>query len=181
MTDTEDALQATYQCAYSSMEHRGDSTLLTWLLQLVLNKCFARLRRQKRHQNVIPIVDGINDVDETQGVAFDADGRERTAQHAELRALLERKLDELPEAFRVVFVMRSVEEMTSRRLRRAFVPESAVRSRHFWGRSMLREWLPKELDLAERDVFEFGGMQCDRVVARVLAQLASPEGVEAHD
>jgi RNA polymerase sigma-70 factor (ECF subfamily) len=185
MADAEDALQAAYLSAYRSMEHfRGDSPLLTWLSRLVLNECFARLRRQKRRQNVIPIVDGIDDIDEEQGVVFDGDAPDRLAERAELRALLERKLDELPEAFRVVFVMRSVEEMTVEETAQSLgIPEATVRSRHFRARSMLREWLAQELDLAERDVFDFGGMQCDRVVARVLAQLSrpeSPEGVEEH-
>ena len=31
--------------------------------------------------------------------------------------------------------------------------------------------LPREIDLAERDVFEFGGSRCDRIVAAVLSRL----------
>ncbi|SAL01907.1 RNA polymerase sigma factor [Caballeronia arationis] len=176
-SDAEDALQAAYLSAFRSMERfRGDSTLFTWLSRLVLNECFARLRRQKRRQNVIPIVDGIDDIEEEQGVAFDDDAPDRSAERAELRALLERKLDELPEIFRVVFVMRSVEEMTVEETAESLgIPEATVRSRHFRARSMLREWLAQELDLAERDVFDFGGVQCDRVVARVLAQLSGTE------
>jgi RNA polymerase sigma-70 factor (ECF subfamily) len=46
-----------------------------------------------------------------------------------------------------------------------------VRSRHFRAKSLLRESLAKEIDLAERDVFEFGGYDCDRVVAKVLGRL----------
>jgi RNA polymerase sigma-70 factor (ECF subfamily) len=38
---------------------------------------------------------------------------------------------------------------------------------------MLRESLAQELNLAERDVFQFGGAHCDRVVASVLARLAT--------
>jgi len=49
-----------------------------------------------------------------------------------------------------------------------------VRSRHFRARSLLREALAQEIDLAERDLYEFGGAHCDRVVAAVLARLAEP-------
>jgi RNA polymerase sigma-70 factor (ECF subfamily) len=44
------------------------------------------------------------------------------------------------------------------------IPEATVRSRHFRAKSMLRESLARDIDLAERDVFEFGGDDCDRVV-----------------
>jgi RNA polymerase sigma-70 factor (ECF subfamily) len=37
---------------------------------------------------------------------------------------------------------------------------------------MLRKSLAQELNLAERDPFEFGGTHCDGVVANVLARLA---------
>jgi len=175
-SDAEDALQSAYVSAYRSVAHfRGDCSLFTWLSRLVLNECFARLRRQRRRENVIPIVEGIDNLDEEPGVVFDINSPERCAQRAELRRLLERKLDELPETLRVVFVMRSVEEMTVEETAQTLgIPEATVRSRHFRARSMLREWLAQELDLAEQDVFDFGGAQCDRVVARVLAELSRP-------
>jgi len=35
----------------------------------------------------------------------------------------------------------------------------------------LRESLAKDLDLAEQDLFEFGGTHCDQTIAKVLARL----------
>jgi DNA-directed RNA polymerase specialized sigma24 family protein len=91
---------------------------------------------------------------------------------AEMRALLERKLDELPEVFRTVFVLRCVEEMSVEETAQCLdIPEATVRSRHFRARSLLRESLAREIDLAERDVFEFGGSRCDRIVVAVLSRL----------
>jgi RNA polymerase sigma-70 factor (ECF subfamily) len=46
-----------------------------------------------------------------------------------------------------------------------------VRTRHFRARSLLRESLARDLDLAERDVFDFGGSHCDRIVEAVLRRL----------
>ena len=86
--------------------------------------------------------------------------------------MLEHKLDELPEPFRLVFVMRSVEELSVQDTAQILgIPEDTVRSRHFRARSLLRESLAQEIDLAERDLFEFGGEHCDGVIARVLARL----------
>jgi len=93
---------------------------------------------------------------------------------AQMRDLLERKLDELPENFRTVFVLRSVEEMSVDETAGCLgIPGETVRSRHFRAKTMLRESLAQELNLAERDVFQFGGAHCDRVVANVLARLAT--------
>ena len=82
------------------------------------------------------------------------------------------QLDELPEAFRTVFVLRSVEELSVEETARSLdIPEATVRSRHFRARSLLRESLAQEIDLAERDVFSFDGARCDRIVARVLERV----------
>ena len=175
--DAEDALQEAYLSAYRSIsQFRGDSALLTWLSRLVLNECFARLRRETRRQNVIPMVDPGTHVDIDVMNADDFNSPDRAAARAELRALLERKLDELPDVFRVVFVLRSVEEMSIEETAQCLaIPEATVRSRHFRAKNLLREALVQEVDLIERDLFEFGGAQCDRVVAGVLARIASEQ------
>jgi RNA polymerase sigma-70 factor (ECF subfamily) len=176
--EAEDALQEAYLRAYRSIgQFRGDSALLTWLSRLVLNECFARLRRETRRQNVIPmVVDPGTHVDIDAMNADDSNSPDKAAARTELRALLERKLDELPDVFRVVFVLRSVEEMSIEETAECLaIPEATVRSRHFRARNLLREALVQEVDLIERDLFEFGGAQCDRVVAGVLARIAGEQ------
>jgi RNA polymerase sigma-70 factor, ECF subfamily len=51
------------------------------------------------------------------------------------------------------------------------LPEATVRTRFFRARRLLRESLAEELDLAERDAFDFGGERCDRVVGAVWRRL----------
>jgi RNA polymerase sigma-70 factor (ECF subfamily) len=55
------------------------------------------------------------------------------------------------------------------------IPEATVRSRFFRARSLLREGLASEVDLACQDAFAFAGERCDRVVANVMARLAAKE------
>ncbi len=89
-----------------------------------------------------------------------------------MRDLLERKIDALPESFRAVFVLRSVEELTVEETAACLgIPAETVRSRHFRARSLLREALAREVDFAQREVFRFDGERCDRIAARVLARL----------
>jgi RNA polymerase sigma-70 factor (ECF subfamily) len=171
--EAEDALQEAYLSAYRSMsQFRGDASLATWLSRLVLNESLARLRRGKRRENILPLQTP-RQVPELDAVRCDdSTAPDRLADRAQLRALLERKLDELPESFRAVFVLRSVEELSVEETAECLsIPPETVRSRHFRARSLLRESLARDLDLAERDLFDFAGARCDQIVTRVLAQL----------
>jgi RNA polymerase sigma-70 factor (ECF subfamily) len=171
--EAEDALQDAYLAAYRSIDRfRGDSAVSTWLSRLVLNECFGRLRRGARRQKVIPMVSSTQEMDAV--AEPDSESPDRLAARTQMRALLERKLDDLPEAFRLVFVLRSVEELSVEETAQTLgIPEATVRSRYFRAKGLLREALAKEIDLAERDIFEFGGQHCDRMVARVMAKLDS--------
>jgi RNA polymerase sigma-70 factor (ECF subfamily) len=138
----------------------------------VLNECLGRLRRGARRQKVIPMVSPTQEMDAVPEA--DSERPDRMLARAQMRALLERKLDTLPEAFRLVFVLRSVEELSVEETAQTLgIPEATVRSRYFRAKGLLREALAQEIDLAERDIFEFGGRHCDRIVASVLARLDS--------
>ena len=169
--EAEDALQEAWLSAYRAIGgYRGDASLSTWLSRMVLNECLARLRKRTRRHNVIPLF-AADEADMTS-VADDTRDPERDVQRAQVRTLIEHKLDELPASFRTVFVMRSVEELSVEETAASLgLPEATVRTRHFRARALLRESLARELDIAERDVFDFGGTHCDAVVARVLARL----------
>ena len=179
--EAEDALQEAYLSAYRAIgQFRGESALSTWLSRLVLNECLGRLRRKARRDNVVPIVSATGGFDGGADVAVEVenlstphvDAPDEAFARAEMRALLERKIDALPDLFRIVFVMRCIEDMNVEETARCLdIPEATVRSRHFRARRMLRESLGQELDLAERDVFEFGGTHCDRIVEHVLSHL----------
>ncbi|WP_051481484.1 RNA polymerase sigma factor [Paraburkholderia nodosa] len=176
--EAEDALQDAYLKAFRALaQFRGDAALATWLSHLVLNECLARKRREARRHNVMPIVPDC--LDEEQ-MAFDMDpmhtrddsSPEQQVSRAEIRALLERKLDTLPVGFRTVFVLRTVEEMSIEETAQVLnIPEATVRSRHFRARNLLREALAEEVDRLGPELFEFGGGCCDRIVAAVLARL----------
>lgn len=171
--EAEDALQEAYLLAYRRIgQFRGEAALGTWLSRLVLNECLGRLRRHRRRDNVVPIVASPADMEMDTMMPSPDDGPDRAAGRAEVRTLIERKLDELPAAFRTVFVLRCVEELSVEETAAALdLSEATVRSRHFRARSLLRESLAREIDVAERDLYEFGGWRCDRVVSGVLRRL----------
>lgn len=171
--EAEDALQEAYLNAYRSLrQFRGDSSLATWLSRLVVNECLGRMRRSARRQNVIPMTPAPAE-GEIEAVPSDEAGSpDAAADRAQMRAILERRIDALPESFRAVFLLRSVEELSVEETADCLgIPAETVRSRHFRAKSLLREALAREVDMAERNVWEFAGARCDRIVARVLARL----------
>lgn len=177
--EAEDALQEAYLCAFRSIgAFRGESALATWLTRIVVNECMARLRKAARRDNIVPIVSThALPLKEGEPLADDPSGiQEETPdsalQRSQLRQLLERRIDELPQDFRAVFVLRSVEELSVEETAQCLgIPEATVRTRHFRARGLLREAVARDLDLAENEVFGFAGARCDRIVARVLARL----------
>jgi RNA polymerase sigma-70 factor (ECF subfamily) len=103
----------------------------------------------------------------------DSEGQpERAAGRAQVRKLIEARIDLLPDAFRTVFMLRAVQELTVEETAAALgMPEAAVRTRFFRACSLMREGLSRDLDLACEEVFAFDGERCDRIVAGVIARI----------
>ena len=174
-SEAKDALQDAYLNAYRAIgSFRGEATLATWLSRLVLNECGARKRRSARRRDIIPFISSDAADSETESVADAAEGPDGAAARTQIRGILESKVSGLPEAMRLVFVLRSVEELSVAETAAALgIPEETVRVRHFRAKGMLREALAREIDLAEGDLFEFGGAHCDRVVVSVVERLSA--------
>ncbi len=182
--DAEDVLQEAYLAAHRNLAaFRGEARLSTWLTRIVINQALARLRGRKRDR-VVALFD---DQDASARAAAEraqadqaVESAETAAMRGQMRRLLERKIDALPLAFRTVFVMREVEEMTVEESAICLgVPQATVRTRLFRARALLREALAEDMDTATGDVFGFAGARCDRIVAAVLARLAPLVDIDA--
>ena len=174
-SDAEDVLQDAYLDAYRHIQDfRGDSQAGTWLTRIVVNQALMRLRKEKRRSVIIPFR-GMRSDEAERGEADVADDKAESPStrvlRAEIRRILERRIDELPLSFRTVFVMREVEDMSVQETAECLgISSATVRTRLFRARALLRESLARELDIAAADVFGFAGARCDRIVAAVLAR-----------
>jgi len=173
-SEAEDALQEAYLRAWCALgSFRSDARLSTWLVRIVMNEALGRLRR--RGAQVVALDATIELVDASMEDVMEGnpDHRpDRAAMRSEVRALMEARIDALPEAFRTVFMLRAVEEMSVEDVSGMLdLPEATVRTRFFRARGLLREGLARDIDLALADAFSFDGARCDRIVAGVLARL----------
>jgi RNA polymerase sigma-70 factor (ECF subfamily) len=174
--EVEDVLQEAYLRAFRALDKfRAESRLSTWLVRITANEALGRLRR--KGAEVIPLEAAMATGD-TEAMAFLVEaserGPEQSAAGSQLRRIVEEQIDRLPDAFRLVFVLRAVEELSVEEVAQALdIPEATVRTRFFRARSLLRESLAQRTDAALSDAFSFDGEHCDRIVERVLARMAA--------
>lgn len=175
--EAQEALQDAYWKAYCGMkEFRAEAALSTWLTRIVINEALMRLRRIRRRDQVIGLcTDGDSERTRVMNTTASASASpDQLAWRAELRVLIEHHLDQLPDNYRTVFLLRAVEEMSTLEIAEVLeLPEATVRTRYFRARGLLREALGREIDATARDAFSFAGHRCDQVVEAVLRRLAS--------
>lgn len=175
--DTQDALQDAYLNAWRALAtFRSDARLSTWLVRIVVNEALGRLRRQGAQlAQVVPLnatIDADGETLEMQMPANPDDQPEPSVMRAQVRQQIEARIDTLPDAFRTVFMLRGVQELSVEEVAVALgIPEATVRSRFFRARGILREGLSRDIDMAIGDAFSFAGQRCDSIVDGVLARI----------
>jgi RNA polymerase sigma-70 factor (ECF subfamily) len=174
--EAEDVLQDAYVDAYRHIrDFKGGAQVSTWLTRIVVNQALMHLRRHKRDRVVESFGDHLlAEPDDSEGNMPDefTESPPSATLRAEIRRMLEHRIDELPMAFRTVFVMREVEDLTVQETAECLsIPAATVRSRLFRARALLREALARDIEGVMLDVFDFAGERCDRVIAGVLARL----------
>jgi RNA polymerase sigma-70 factor (ECF subfamily) len=174
--EAEDVVQETYILAFTRLvDFHGDASLSTWLTRIALNEALKRRRRRRRTVD-LDVIDAARDGADMQNyrspmIAPDQDPERATAQH-QLRRFLERAIDDLPETFRTVFVMRAIEEATTEETATLLgIRQQTVKTRLHRARRMLRAALGEHIGAAVKDAFPFDKPRCDRLVKKVLEQL----------
>jgi len=174
--EAEDAVQEAYIRAFTRLvDFRGDASLRTWLTRIALNEAVRRRRRQRsmvdldalhaaQERNPRPIYS-------SSLTSRDRDP-ERAAAQRQIRKILEKAIDDLPAAFRIVLIMRDVEEVDIKETANLLgIREETVKTRLHRARRMLRESLGEQLATALKDVFPFDRPRCDALVQRLLNQV----------
>ncbi len=170
--EAEDVVQEAYVRAFGCLEQfRGDARLATWLSRIVLNEALGRLRRARPTVELATL-----DAESFSQSQIDP---EHAAAQREIRHLIEDAIDGLPEIFRMVFVMREIEEMSIEETAGILSLEPAtVKTRLHRARRLLRRVLDEQLASTLSDAFPFEGRRCKHTADLVLKrlQLEAPPG-----
>jgi RNA polymerase sigma-70 factor, ECF subfamily len=169
-------VQETYVKAFTRLDgFEARAQFSTWLTRIALNEAFGR-RRRKRATATLEDVEvaqtGGAELIPFPGSAPPLDP-EATAGRGEIGRLLEELVDALPEPFRVVFVLREVEEMSTEEVA-AFlaINPATVKTRLFRARKLLREAMEARVAHGFGALYPFDGARCARMGDRVVAALA---------
>jgi RNA polymerase sigma-70 factor (ECF subfamily) len=180
-SEAEDVLQDAYLKAFRHLDtFRGDSSLGTWLARIVINEGRGRLRR-RRPTVALEALDMQHRSDGTV-VPFpllqaqDRSDPEGAVARSQIQHLMEKAIDDLPEAFRTVLIARVVEEMSTEETASVLgLRPETVKTRLFRARKLLREDLERQIGPMITGTFPFGGSHCARLADRVIAELAKPD------
>jgi RNA polymerase sigma-70 factor (ECF subfamily) len=164
--EAEDVMQDAYVRAFEHLhEFEGRARLSTWLTRIAVNEAIARVRRGRRFAP-------LESRPEELAMSPQPNTPEAHASDGEMRAALEQAISELPEEFRVVFVLRAVEEMSGAETAECLgIPEETVKTRLHRARGRLQETLRAAFETKLSGAYEFQKPRCDRVVAAVLRRI----------
>jgi RNA polymerase sigma-70 factor, ECF subfamily len=176
-TEAEDIVQETYVRGFTRLESfRGGAAFSTWLARIAINEALGRIRKSRRYI----FSDDLKEYEkysEDAVVTFPMNSHmpdpESETVRRQIREMLTAAVDRLPEGFRIVFILRDIEGVSTEAVGEhlALRPET-VRSRLHRARRLLRADIEKAISSGFADLFPFAGKRCanlaDRVVESIL-------------
>jgi RNA polymerase sigma-70 factor (ECF subfamily) len=159
--DAEDVLQQAWLCVYKNLsQFRGDASFATWATRIAVNEAIALTRKR-------PMVAEV--VDSASSAAPDAD-----LARAQVGALLEACLANIPQGHREVMVLRDVLELDTAETAECLgLSEEAVRVRLHRARAAVAAAITEQLADHAREIYKFDGARCDRITAHVMRNVLS--------
>lgn len=174
--EAEDVVQAAYIQAFANLAaFRGEAQFSTWLTKIALNEARGRMRRRRK-------TTGLEEVDmQTKTGAWQvlqfpgslaAVDPEIEFSRSQARRHLENAVDDLPDDFRAIFVLRDVEGMsTDEAASHLGIKTETAKTRLHRARRMLRQSIEKQLTGTFSALFPFDGTRCVSMADRVVEAL----------
>ncbi|MDI1261650.1 MAG: RNA polymerase sigma factor [bacterium] len=171
--EAEDVVQEAYVRAFTHLESfRGESSLSTWLARIAMNEALGRLRRRRPTVDLDSLPQGALEAQVIQFPLTASDDPEQSMAQRQIQNVVEHAIDELPEAFRLVFITRVIEGMNVEETAEllGLKPET-VKSRLHRARTMLRDNVERKIGPVVMEAFPFAGKRCERLTDAVLRRL----------
>lgn len=168
--EAEDVMQDTYVRAYEHLDQfAGRAPFSAWLTRIAVHEAPARLRLRNRTQS---IDDPERDGELSVIMTSKSPDPEQNATGLQLREFLEEAVLSLPEHYRMVVMLRDIEELSTAETAQALeLSEDNVKVRLHRGHGMVRSWLFDRIGSGAKEAFPFMGIRCNRVVEGVFDRL----------
>jgi len=156
--DAEDVLQETFLKSFEHLESfQGQSKFYTWIVRIAVNESLMKLRKRKSDRTV-PLDEPLDTGEDTvtREIAVWDENPEQRYSREEIGAILDEAIQSLKPAFRTVFVLRDIEELSTEETAEALgISVPAVKSRLLRARLQLREKLTRFFKRKGDDVFAY--------------------------
>ncbi len=156
--DAEDVLQETFLKAFEHLgDFQGQSKFYTWIVRIAVNESLMKLRKRKSDRSV-PLDEPVDTGEDTvvREIAVWDENPEQKYSREELGQILDEAVEGLRPAFRTVFVLRDIEELSTEETAEALgISVPAVKSRLLRARLQLREKLTRFFKRKGDDVFAY--------------------------
>jgi RNA polymerase sigma factor (sigma-70 family) len=162
--EAEDIMQTAYLNAYLQLRSfKKKSSFSTWLTRILINESLLQ-KKKKVKQEQLSLNTGATEKDNQTPL--------KSLMNKELKVILEKAVSELPEKYRLVFIMREIEEMsTGETMDVLNIGESNVKIRLSRAKEMLRDQLSSYYKSSQ--LFEFNLVRCDKVTNFVMGKISS--------
>lgn len=172
--EAEDVVHQAYINAYTHLhQFESKASFSTWLTRIAVHEAYGRLRKRRPQQTID------SEVDMEAVEMMSSLNPERNAINVELREVLEAEISALPETYRVVFMLREIEGLSTASTAELLqVSADVIKTRLKRAREKLQTGLFERAGLSREDLFTFLGERCDRMVAAVFRVIETRRGFE---
>ncbi|MET0574412.1 MAG: RNA polymerase sigma factor [Mesorhizobium sp.] len=177
--EAEDIVQEAYVRAFTRLDtFQGHSRFSTWLTRIALNEALGRLRRRRPTTELEQL--DVGNFNRDSVIMFPTSmtppGADSDLARKQIRDFLEKAVDDLPGDFRIVFVLRDIEGMSTEETadQLSLKPET-VKTRLHRARRLMRAAIEERLSPTFSGLFPFDGVRCEAMADRVVARLRDPE------
>lgn len=169
--EIEDLMQNSYIKAYTKLyQFKLESSFSTWLIRIGINEALARLKEKGK---LIHLNDKFFNYN--NNIVLEIPDKKQfnphdKMLHNEAKHLLEDAIDQLDEKYKIVYILKEVEEMRLKEIAATLdLTVANVKVRFHRSKEMLKEKL-YEIS-KDKSVFEFGFSRCDRITENVMKRI----------
>lgn len=172
-----DIVQEAHIKAYTELaSFKGTGSFAAWLAGITRNEALMHLRKHKRE---VMMTDEQHNKLETGHIKNLHTQSHRQSQpddlfqNRQMQTLINKNLDKLSEKFRSVFVLRAVEQFSTKETAQILkINELTVKTRFFRAKRFLKNEIQNYLDASDLKIYEFGNKKCDLVLFNVLTAIS---------
>jgi RNA polymerase sigma-70 factor (ECF subfamily) len=170
--EAEDVVQEAYLAGFAKLDSfREEASFTTWITRIAINEAKMQRRRDRPNE----VYDTVAEDDASHILAFpgqDGESIETTIGRAQIRAITEKAVADLPPDLRLVFILRETEGLTTAEAAKALhINPVTVKTRLFRARRRLRTSLEEQARGGFEAIFPFDGQRCVHMADQVVVAL----------